>query len=482
VLPIVGGVSASLKGKELFDLADDQDVQYISRDEVVTAAFEPVTGADLASSPGILEVGAPTAWRQLGVTGKGIGVAILDSGIAPHPDVAGRIVASVDFTGAVQGALVPAADPGGHGSHVAGLVAGDGTASGGAYTGVAPGANLVDVRVISATGSTTMSTLIAGMQWVLAHRADYNIRVVNISAGAPVTTSYREDPLANAVEVLVFAGITVVVSAGNAGPQGSTITTPGSDPYVITVGGVDDKGTATTADDGLASWSSRGPTAVDGLAKPDLVAPGRRIVSLRSTGSTLDQELPDRIVFGLDPLVPAYFRLSGTSMAAPVVAGVAALMLERTPTLTPAQVKARLKGTASALAYGSAETTGSGLVNAVAAVTADQGADTALPPVAAGFASQMYAALYGQPLVWRDLAFNGGVDSNGVGWSDVTWSNLVWDAITWENLSWWSFNWSQVNWQEISWEEISWEGITWETLPHKDKKGPNARRGWEALD
>ncbi len=476
-LSIVGGASAMLRGDKILALANDPDVDYISSDEVVTATFDPVDGAALASSPGILEVGAPEVWRQLGVTGKGIGVAILDSGIAPHPDLAGRIVASVDFThgGAT---LVPPADPGGHGTHVAGLVAGDGAASGGAYAGVAPGANLIDVRVIGASGSTSVSRLIAGMQWVLAHRAEYNIRVVNLSAGGAATTSYRDDPLATAAEVLVFAGITVVVSAGNEGPKAMTITSPGTDPYVITVGGIDDNGTPTTGDDALASWSSRGVTPIDGLAKPDLVAPGRKVVSLRSPGSTLDQELPDRVVAGLDPLAPAYFRLSGTSMAAPVVAGVVALVLERSPALTPAQVKGRLRGTATALPFGSPETTGSGLVDAPAAVAAsDQTADAGADPVSAGFGSETYPLLYGQPLVWRDLTFNGGVDSSGVPWSAVSWSNLVWDAVTWQNIDWSSFNWSAVNWQDISWEGITWEDISWELVPLKDKVRKGHARG-----
>jgi serine protease AprX len=469
-LSIVGGASALLTGAEVQALAKDPDVAYVSLDAVVTATFDPVDGAALASSPGILEVGAPDVWRQLGVTGKGVGVAILDSGIAPHPDLAGRIVAAVDFTNGRNGALVPPADPGGHGTHVAGLVAGDGTASGGAYAGVAPGANLIDVRVIAASGSTSISTLIAGMQWVLAHRADYNIRVVNLSAGGPATSSYRDDPLATAAEALVFAGITVVVSAGNDGPAVRTITSPGDDPYVITVGGIDDNGTATTSDDALASWSSRGVTPIDGLAKPDVVAPGRKVVSLRSPGSTLDLELPDRLVAGLDPLVPEYFRLSGTSMAAPVVTGVVALILERSPALTPAQVKDRLKGTATALSYGSPDTTGSGLVNAPAAVAAaDQTAGASTDAVSAGFASEMYPSLYGQPLVWSDLAFNGGVDSSGTPWSQVSWTNIVWDTITWQNLNWASFNWSAVTWQDISWEGITWEDISWEMVPLKDK-------------
>jgi serine protease AprX len=480
-LSIVGGASAFLKGAEILALANDSDVAFIASDDLVFASFDPVAGAALAASPGILEVGAPDAWRQLGVTGRGIGVAVLDSGIAPHADLAGRIIASVDFTNGNTGTLVPPADPGGHGTHVAGLIAGDGTASGGVYAGVAPGANLVDVRVIASTGATSISTLIAGMQWVLAHRADYNIRVVNLSAGAPVTVSYSDDPLAAAVEVLVFAGITVVVSAGNAGPGASTITTPGSDPFVITVGAIDDNGTATLADDAIASWSSQGPTTIDGLAKPDVVAPGRKIVSLRSPGSTLDLLLPDRAVAGLDPLVPAYFRLSGTSMAAPTVTGVVALILERNPTLVPAQVKQRLKSTAVPLAYGSLYATGSGLVSAPAAVMAlDQTPDAAAAPVSAGFAGSVYASLYGQPLVWRDVGFNGGADSKGVPWANVNWSDITWDVITWENLTWESFTWSAVRWQDLTWEDI-----TWDTLIVKDKtkgKGHKARSGWEALD
>jgi serine protease AprX len=486
-LSIVGGASGVLTGAEILALVNDPDVAYIASDDLVFASFDPIAGAALAASPAILEVGAPDAWRQLGVTGRGVGVAILDSGIGPHADLVSRIVASVDFSSGASGAVpVPPADPGGHGTHVAGLVAGDGTASGGGHTGVAPGANLVDVRVIAATGSTTVSTLIAGMQWVLAHRADYNIRVVNLSAGAPVSMSYSNDPLAAAVEVLVFAGITVVVSAGNGGPAASSITTPGSDPFVITVGAIDDNGTATLADDLLATWSSQGPTAIDGLAKPDIVAPGRKIVSLRSPGSTLDLQLPDRVVAGLDPLAPAYFRLSGTSMAAPIVTGVVALMLEGTPTLSPAQVKQRLKTTAVPLGYGSVYTTGSGLVSAPAAVAAvDQTPDAATVAVSAGFAGNVYQSLYGQPLVWRDPLFNGGVDAKGVRWSDITWSGIAWDVITWENITWEAFNWSVVHWQDMTWEGMTWEDVTWDTLILKGKakdKGRKVHSGWEALD
>src|SRR5439155_1154178 len=266
-LSIAGGASATLNGAAVLALTKDKDVGFVSQDHVLTAKFDPAQGAGTLTTPGLVGIGVPDAWTQYGAIGRGIGVAVIDSGIAPSLDLAGRIVASVDFTtGAPGEPLVAPADPGGHGTHVAGLIAGDGTASAGAYTGVAPGANLVDVRVIGAGGATTVSTLLRGMQWVLANKATYNIRVANMSLGAAATLSYRNDPLATAAEVLTFAGIAVVVSAGNSGPGETTVTTPGYDPFVITVGALDDNGTPALDDDSLASWSSRGPTAPDGAS------------------------------------------------------------------------------------------------------------------------------------------------------------------------------------------------------------------------
>jgi len=461
-LSIVGGASATLSGAAVLALSKDKDVSFISQDHVLSATFDPAQGAAAVTSPGVVEIGAPDAWTQYGVTGRGIGVAVLDSGIAAHPDLGARLVASVDFTSGTPGEpLVAPADAGGHGSHVAGLVAGDGTASAGAFTGVAPGANVIDVRVIGSSGATNVSSVLRGMQWVLANRAVYNIRVVNMSLGAPATLSYREDPLAAAAEVLTFAGIAVVVAAGNSGPGASTIMTPGYDPFVITVGAIDDNGTAALADDMPASWSSRGTTAFDALAKPDLVAPGRRMVSLRAPGSTLDQLYPDRQVAGTDPLLPAYFRMSGTSMAAPVVTGIVALMLERDPALTPRQVKQALLDTASPLAFGSPTTTGAGMADAYAAVLATDRVSDAIPyRVSDGFAWDALPYVQGQPLVWRDPGFNGGVDSNGTPWSSVTWDSIVWDAMTWEAIAWGSFNWTEIAWEDIAWEDIAWESTT----------------------
>src|SRR5438093_766219 len=220
-----------------------------------------------------------------------------------------------------------------------------------------------------ALDSANVSTILRGLQWVLANRNAYNIRVVNMSLGATPTGSYKSDFMATAAEVLNFAGVTVVVSAGNTGPLGGTVTTPATDPYVVTVGALDDNGTSLPFDDLMTVFSSRGRTVFDNLSKPDLVAPGRKMISLRSPGSELDTLFPDRQVVATGALSANYYRLSGTSMAAPVVTGVIALMVERNPALLPAQIKKRLKSSATALTFGTPFDRGAGLVNAYKAVS-----------------------------------------------------------------------------------------------------------------
>src|SRR5881628_1487286 len=165
-LGVVGGASATVSGVGLLKIARDEDVAAVVADQTFSVSFDPVAAAAAEGSAGILEVGAPQAWRDSGVTGRGVTVAVVDSGVAAHPDLGARLIGAIDFTSAAP-TLSPVAlgDPGGHGSHVAGLVAGDGTASGGLYTGVAPEANIIDVRVISGTGSTDLGTVLRGLQW-----------------------------------------------------------------------------------------------------------------------------------------------------------------------------------------------------------------------------------------------------------------------------------------------------------------------------
>ncbi len=480
ILSIVGGVSARLKGVHVLKLTRDGDVDYVVKDQKLRAQFDPTLDSVKAGSPGIIAVDAPHAWSQLGVTGRGVGVAVVDSGVYPHPDLAGRIVAAIDFTSvAPTVSNIPLNDLGGHGTHVAGLIAGDGTRSGGLYTGVAPNANIIDVRVVNANGGSNVSIILRGLQWILANRATYNIKVVNVSLGATPTGSYKSDLMATAAEILNFAGIAVVVSAGNAGPLAGTITTPATDPYVITVGALDDNGTPLRADDLMATFSSRGRTLFDNLAKPDLVAPGRKMVSLRAPGSTLDALFPDRQVTVLGALSADYYRLSGTSMAAPVVAGTIALMFERNPSLSTAQVKKRLKSSATSLSFGTASDRGAGLVNAYgAAASVNPDKEYGTDRVSDAFAKDMKVFIQGQPFVWRDLTYHGGVDSAGTSWEGVTWENVRWDAVTWENVMWEGFT-----WEGVTWEGVTWEGVTWQST---DQQATGAQSGtgttWDPVD
>lgn len=479
-LSIVGAVSAHVKGVQALALTRDADVDYVVKDQKLRAQFDPALDSAKARTPGILEVSAPQVWSQLGLTGQGVGVAIVDSGVYAHPDLAGRIVASIDFTTASPTvSSTTTGDPGGHGTHVAGLVAGNGAVSGGAYTGVAPRANIVNVRVIDANGASNVSTILRGLQWVLANRATYNIKVVNLSLGATPAGSYKSDLMATAAEVLNFAGVSVVVSAGNTGPYAGTVTTPATDPYVITVGALDDNGTSLLLDDLMATFSSRGRTVFDNLSKPDLVAPGRRLVSLRSPGSALDTQFSDRQVTATGALTPEYYQLSGTSMAAPIVAGVIALMVERNPTLSPAQIKKRLKSTATSLPFGTTFDRGAGLVNAYkAASSIDASKEYAADRVSDAFAKDMRKFVQGQPFVWRDLAYHGGVDSAGTTWEGVTWENVRWDSVTWENVTWEGFTWEGITWEGVTWETVTWQSTDQQTTGAQSGTGSS----WDPVD
>jgi serine protease AprX len=458
-LGIVGGAAATLSGREILTLTHDPDVGYVFRDAKIAASFDPVADYAKVTSVGILITGANLAWYYLNVCGRGVGVAVVDSGVAPHPDLAGRIVVAADFT--QDPPLIstsPLGDPGGHGTHVAGLVAGDGASSAGTYTGTAPCARIIDVRVLDSMGQSSTSIVLRGLQWVLANRKTYGIRVVNMSFGAQVSTSYRLDPLSVAAETLVLAGLSVVVAAGNAGPGSQTIAAPANDPFVLTVGALDDAGSVKPSDDSVATFSARGPSKFDALSKPDLVAPGRKLVSLLAPDSTIAGQFPDRLVTAAGAPAPQYLRLSGTSMAAPIVSGLIALLLEKEPTLSPFQVKHRLKLGVRKLNKVPLADAGNGLATAYPLWLTDLVADYPAVRVADAFAQDMYTVLYGQTLPWRSITYNGGVDSAGTQWSAVTWENIAWDNIAWENIAWESFRWDAISWENIAWEHFGSDG------------------------
>jgi serine protease AprX len=299
---------------------------------------------------------AQKVWNDKGLTGKGVGVAVIDTGIAGDlpdfrvsaGDPASRVVASV----VTNPSATTSNDTYGHGTHVAGIVAGNGNnrPTGdplrGKYIGVAPDAHLVSIKVSDDQGETSVIDVIYGIQFAVDHKADYNIRVINLSLESATAQSYKTDPLDAAVESAWFNGIVVVAAAGNRGTAADAVKyAPGNDPYVITVGGADDRGTTGTADDNSTPWGSIGKTQ-DGFAKPDMIAPGAHIVSTLAPGSAFSRLCPSCVRDG------SYFQAGGTSMSAPVVSGVVALLLQKSPSWTPNQVKGALMKTTRPLTGG----------------------------------------------------------------------------------------------------------------------------------
>jgi serine protease AprX len=325
------------------------DVPLASRDNWATAAY--------LKSAWPHSIRAASNWNE--TTGKGVGVAVLDTGIAGDM-VDFRAAANARTSRVVASAVVnPCANDGrdgyGHGTHVAGLIAGNGTNYPvghplyGRYMGVAPDANLISVKVADEDGGTSVLDVLYGIQFVVDHKDAYGIRVLNMSLSSTTAESYKTDPLDAAVEAAWSAGIVVVAAAGNEGAASDAVSyAPGNDPFIITVGGVDDRTTRTYADDVLAPWSSRGVTQ-DGVAKPEILAPGTRMQSTLSRGSDFAAACPQCVVDG------TYFQVGGTSMATALVSGAVALMLEERPTLTPDQVKWMLVKTANPLQSGGAE-------------------------------------------------------------------------------------------------------------------------------
>jgi serine protease AprX len=351
-------------GHQLSELAADRVIDHLSGDPEVRPSMAvaiKATGADLtwAGAGGLLGLGGIP-----GVSGAGVGVAVIDSGITVHSALKGKVVASVSMI---------AGDPStddeyGHGTHVAGIIAGARTSATSLYpSGVAPGVHLINIRVLGANGSGFTSDVIAGIDWAISKRSLYNIRVINLSLGHPVMEPAATDPLCEAVRRAVSAGIVVVAAAGNAGETDTGVrilggvTSPGNSPYAITVGATDTKGTSSRRDDSVASYSSRGPTKFDFAVKPDLVAPGARIVSLEALGSYLPTTYP--LLHRAGAGNNAYMHLTGTSMATPIVSAAAALLLQGTPGLSTAHVKMALQAGATPIEDGGLTGAGTGSLN-----------------------------------------------------------------------------------------------------------------------
>ncbi|HEX2915581.1 MAG TPA: S8 family peptidase [Chloroflexia bacterium] len=419
-LHIINAVSANLPAKAVPELSQSSSVRWISLNAPVvkTGELSPINTANLKNNY-IKEVGVDKLWNKY--QGSGIGVAVVDSGINPMADFytlmgKNRIVASVAYNNDWNRTIY---DGYGHGTHIAGIIGGN-NINDSSYTGVAPMSNLINVKVSNDNGSSDTASLIQGLQWILDNKANYNIRVVNISINSSVKQSYNVDPICAAAEILWFNGIVVVVSAGNSGQ--ASLYAPANDPFVITVGAVNDNGTLDTGDDKMANFSAFGKTT-DGFNKPDLVAPGTNIVSVSAGGGTvLAREHPLNVVGS------NYFKMSGTSVAAPVVAGTVALMLEANPALNPDQVKYRLKSTARA--FDTTVRAGAGYLDAYKAVT---GTTTSTANTGTPISKMLFTGL------------------NPVNWSSVNWSSVNWSSVNWSSVNWSSVNWSSVNWTSTYW-------------------------------
>jgi subtilisin family serine protease len=360
-------------------LANRPDILHVSldRETRLLGHLETTTGTADARSYGPIGSGP--------IDGSGIGIAILDSGIdsAHHsfgsPTQPCRVIANVDFTG--EGTI---SDLYGHGTHVASIAAGSSHVAYGAYTGIAPGANLINVRVLGAQGQGSASATIAGIDWCITNKAQYNIKVLNLSLGTPAAEDEADDPLCQAVKQAVNAGLVVCCAAGNNGKLNGNkvyggVHSPGSSRYAITVGAVNTFGTDTRIDDGVCSYSSRGPTRgyytdtagvkhYDNQIKPDLVAPGNKIIEAKSPGNYLLTENP-ALDAGVSTFIPhEMMYMSGTSMATPCVSGAAALMLQANPALSPNMVKAILEYTAQNLSGYNMLEQGAGELNVEGAV------------------------------------------------------------------------------------------------------------------
>jgi serine protease AprX len=502
---IITALSADMDAKEIAALAKDPDVLSVSSDADVTASAVTASPAQAAAGVNLHQSGtASLLKRWLGVqdwfNGSSVTVAVIDSGIQNSADFEGRIVGSYDFTGGKFAVPTAAYDEYGHGTHVAGLIGSSGATSGGKYAGVAPGVKLLSLKVLNKHGAGRTSDVIRAIEFAVANKDRFGIKVVNLSLGHPIFESAATDPLVQAVEVAVRSGLIVVTAAGNYGTNPATgmvgyagIASPGNAPSAITVGASNLGGTVGRGDDRVAPYSSRGPSWYDGIAKPDVVAPGANLLSNRVDGSTLTRDYPSLVV---NDNTARLLRLNGSSMAAGVVSGIVVAMLEANnyggylrwqyapvtrrpayyagvPTLTANAVKALLQYSATPLRDGNgrkydALTQGSGEVNGYGALALAGAADTT-QAVGSFWMSMQWPTettfggvieQWSETATWGTRLMRGSslIDINQKAWA----KNIVWGTGEMDNIVWGTFSRGDDN---IVWGTLfGGDNIVWGTL------------------
>jgi serine protease AprX len=440
----LNGVSAALTGAQIAELAKQRGILAITRDRKLVASgqFSSDQGWTQASH-------VDDFWSGMQLSGLSLpAIAIVDSGVQTgRTDFSGRVIKQVRLTNLLPNSL---GDGRGHGTLVAGIAAG----SAGRYAGAAPTAPIVSLDVMDDNGMALTSDVIAAADWILQNKAAYNIRVANFSLQSSTPATFAYDPLDQAVEKLWFSGVVVVAAAGNYGENGLPTTVayaPGNDPFVISVGASDLNNTAyTAADDFAAPWSAFGYT-LDGFAKPDIGAPGRNIVGPVPATSTMVAEHPERLT------ASGYMWMSGTSFAAPVVSGAAALVLAYHPNWSPDQVK-------GALMY-SAQATSAGMALGVGEVNAKAATQVSSPPNPNKALNQFVGSdgsggLAFDSASWANYAA-ANASWNSASWNSASWANASWNSASWNSASWAAASWNSASWAAASWNSASWAAASW---------------------
>ena len=446
--------------------------------------------------------GAHNAWTQSDsqnrkITGRGVDVAVIDTGIAPVAglNAAGKVINGPDLSFESQTSSTRHLDGYGHGTHMAAIVAGRDTEvragnehDSKLFVGIAPDARIVNIKVAAADGGTDVSQVIAAIDWVVQHRndADLNIRVINLSYGTRSTQSYTIDPLAYAVENAWRKGIVVVAAAGNDGGN-AALTMPAANPYVIAVGAVDHVGTETLKDDITATFTNGGTTT----RRADLLAPGKSVVSLRTPGSYSDRAHPEGLVTG--DSAQRFFRGSGTSQATAMVSGAAALLLQQRPSLTPDQVKYLLTSTADTLPRMTAaqDAPAMDIKEAYEARTPSIATAEQTWPAATGTGT-LEASRGGSHVVDPEngTVLSGEVDAMGSPWdarswrtattAETAWTGGSWNGRVWTGADWSGSSWTARSWRSATWTGQSWSGGDWQARSWRGDTWTSD--GWSSLD
>ena len=458
----IDGIAARLTGSQVLTLARNGHVDSITYDSPVTLA-----GALSNKQRWPFVSGVQKFWSS-GTSAATPTIAVVDSGIdAGRADFGGRVVAQVNMTSLPGNS---AGDGRGHGTFVAGIAAG----SGDGYAGAAPASKIVSLDVMDDNGMAMTRDVIGAADWILANKDKYAIRIANFSLHSSQPNSFMYDPLDKAVERLWFSGVVVVTAAGNYGIDGQPSGVPfapGNDPFVITVGADDIDGSVSTNDDYAAPWSAYGYT-LDGFAKPDIAAPGRYMVGPAPAASTLSLERPGSVV------APGYIQLSGTSFAAPVVAGAAAQILATHPTWTPDQVKGALMVSARPAGDAAPLSVGVGIVDVARAVAlgSTPSANAALRPF-------VKADPAGGALPVFDAASWANTAKANASWANASWSDASWASASWSNASWANASWASASWSDASWSDASWAAASWASVSYADNaEGDFTDSGGEWID